>query len=326
MDNRFDKVIDIINKGSRFLVISHVNPEGDAVGSAIAMGLGLKKLGKYSKVFFNDNIPNVLKFLPGAEDIAHNIDSNEIYDAAIVVDCGQLNRVGNNFKTIQQKCKIINIDHHITNDMFGNINVVIPDASSTGEVVYDLLTLMDVPITKDIAVNLYTSILSDTGSFRYSSTTPHALAVASELLKAGVDPWNISQRLYESHPVKRFKLLGKVLNTLEVTEDGQIAVLVVTLDMLKDAGADKDITEGFVNFARAVEGVEVGILFRESKPGEYKMSFRSRGNINVAEIGGIFGGGGHKNAAGCNITGTLEEVKEKILSAAIEKIRNIQGV
>ena len=179
---------------------------------------------------------------------------------------------------------------------------------------------MDVRIIKDIAVNIYTSILSDTGSFRYSSTTPHALEAAAEMIKAGADPWDISQRIYESYPAKRYKLLSMVLNTLEVTRDGKIAVLVVTRDMLKRADADKELADGFVNFARAVDGVEVGILFRESKPGEYKVSFRSRGNIDVAEIGSMFGGGGHKNAAGCNLQGTLEEIKEKILSAAAEKI------
>ncbi|MBI5683144.1 MAG: bifunctional oligoribonuclease/PAP phosphatase NrnA [Deltaproteobacteria bacterium] len=320
MDNYFNKVIDEINKGERFLVASHINPEGDAVGSALAMALGLKKLGKYSKVFFHDNVPHTFKFLDGAMDVVHKVGDDEIFDAAIVVDCGQLDRLGDNFETIKNKGKIINIDHHITNNLFGDINFVIPEASSTGEIVYDLLNAMDVKITKDIAVNIYTSVLTDTGSFRYSSTTPHALVVAAEMIKAGVDPWDISQRIYESYPAKRFKLLGMVLDTLEVSEHGKIAVLVVTQDMLKRADADKELTEGFVNFARAIDGVEVGILFRESKSGEYKMSFRSRGNIDVAEIGSMFGGGGHKNAAGCNLQGTLEEVKEKILSATIEKI------
>lgn len=302
------------------MVASHISPEGDAVGSALAMGLGLRELGKYSKVFFHDNIPQVLQFLAGAKDVVHKVGDDEIFDAVIVVDCGQLDRLGDNFKAIKNKGKIINIDHHITNDNFGDINVVVHEASAAGEIVYDLLTAMDVRITKDIAQNIYTSILSDTGSFRYSCTTAHALMAAGEMLKAGVDPWDISQRVYESYPAKRFKLLGMVLNTLDVSEDGKIATLVVTLDMLKKADADKDLTDGFVNFARAIDGVEVGILFREAKQGEYKMSFRSRGNIDVAEIGGLFGGGGHKNAAGCNVKGTLDEVKDKILSATMEKI------
>ena len=133
MDNRFDKVIDEINKGKRFLVASHVNPEGDAVGSALAIGLGLKELGKYSKVFFHDNVPNVFKFLSGAMDVVHKVDDDEIFDAAIVVDCGQLDRLGDNFKTIKNKGTVINIDHHITNDLFGDINVVIPGASAAAK-------------------------------------------------------------------------------------------------------------------------------------------------------------------------------------------------
>lgn len=319
MDNRFDKVIDEIRRNKNFLVSSHVNPEGDAVGSALAMGLGLKELGKNAKVFLHDNVPEVFKFLPGAGDVVHDIGGDEIFDVAIVVDCGQIDRLGENFKKAKNHGKIINIDHHATNDAFGDINVITPDASAAGEMVYDLLKAMDVKITNDIAVNIYAAVMTDTGSFRYSSTTPHSLEVAAEMIRAGVNPWDISQRVYESYPAKRFKLLGMVLNTLELTQDNKIATLVVTLDMLKKADADKEIADGFVNYARGISGVEVGILFRESKPGDYKISFRSRGNVDVAEVGLVFGGGGHKNAAGCNVKGTLEEVKRKVMEATIEK-------
>lgn len=153
MDNRFDKVIDEIKKGKNFLVVSHVNPEGDAVGSALAMGLGLKELGKSSKVFLHDNVPEVFNFLPGAGDIVHDIDNGEAFDVTIVVDCGQMDRLGENFKKVKNHGKIINIDHHITNDAFGHINIITPDASAAGEMIFDLLKAMDVRITKDIAAS-----------------------------------------------------------------------------------------------------------------------------------------------------------------------------
>ena len=323
MDNRFDKVVEEIMRGKNFLVVSHVSPEGDAVGSALAMGLGLKEFGKDATVFLHDNVPDVFMFLPGADNVVHNIDGNAAFDATIVVDCGQIDRLGDNFKKIKNCGRIINIVHHITNDSFGDINIITPDASAAGEMVFDLLNAMQVKITKEIAINIYTAVMTDTGSFRYSGTTPHSLEIAAQMIRAGVDPWDISQRVYESYPAKRFKLLGMVLNTLEVIENGKIATLIVTLDMLKNADTDKDVADGFVNYARSISGVEVGILFREVWSGEYKVSFRSRGNVDVSEVGVMFGGGGHKNAAGCSVKGTIEEAKNKIIAAAAKKVKGI---
>lgn len=313
MDRRFDQIIGEIKKGKTFLVSSHVNPEGDAVGSSLALALGMRQLGKDVTVYLPDRVPEIFRFLPSADKVVSRLDGT--YDATFVVDCGQMDRLGREFNNIDEKGKIINIDHHPTNNGFGDINILEPGASATGEIVFDLLKAIPVVITIDMATNIYTAILTDTGSFRYSSATPRAFQIAGELVAKGVDPWGIAQRVYESYPAKRFRLLGEVLETLEVTSSRKVASLIVTQEMLDKTGADKELTDGFVNFARAVEGVEVAVLFRESGPGVCKVSFRSRGRCDVSQIAEVFGGGGHRNAAGCEIKGPLEEVKAKVLKA-----------
>ena len=320
MTQKYKQVIEEIKKGKTFLVSSHVNPEGDAVGSLLSLALGLKEFKKDVTAYLYDPVPKVFTFLPFADKVINKIDENKIYDAVLVVDCGQKDRLGEDFSKIKNKGKLINIDHHATNDCFGDINVIDADACAAGEMVYDLLKEIPVAITRDIATSIYTSIVTDTGSFRYSSTTPKVFNIAGEMLKLGVDPWDISQRVYESNPLSKLKLLASVLNTLEVTDGGKVASLVVTLDMLNKANATKELADGFVNYARTVEGVEVGVLFREAKPGEYKISFRSKGRIDVAEISQGFGGGGHINAAGCNIKGNLKDIKEKVIQATAKKI------
>ncbi|MBI3752760.1 MAG: bifunctional oligoribonuclease/PAP phosphatase NrnA [Deltaproteobacteria bacterium] len=326
MTQKYKQVINEIRHGNSFLVASHVNPEGDAVGSLLSLTLGLKGLQKDVTAYLYDPVPKTFKFLPFADKVVNKIDENKIYDAVLVVDCGQKDRLGEDFGKIKNRGKLINIDHHATNDRFGDINVIDADACASGEMVYDLLKEMPVSITRDMAINIYTSILTDTGSFRYSCATPKAFGIAGEMLKLGANPWDISQRVYESNPVNKLKLLASVLDTLELTNDGKVASLVVTLDMLNKANATKEEADGFVNYARTIEGVEVGVLLREAKPGEYKISFRSRGRIDVAEISQEFGGGGHMNAAGCNIKGNLKDIKEKVISATEKRIHGTVSI
>ena len=319
-EQTFDAVIKEINNGVRFLVASHVNPEGDAVGSTLALALGLKELKKDVTAYLYDPVPAAFKFLPFADKVVSKAPEDKIYDAIFVVDCGQDDRIGEDFSRIKNRGKLINIDHHATNTRFGDINIINPDASAAGEMIYDLLNAISVAITPEIATNIYTSILTDTGSFRYSSATPRAFTVSAEMVRLGAEPWEISQRVYESQPANKLKLLASVLNTLEVSSDGKIATLFVTLDMLNKAKAAKEVVDGFVNYSRPIEGVEIGILFRESKPGEYKLSFRSRGRIDVAQIAQGFGGGGHMNAAGCNVKGDLKDVMEQVVNTVEKRI------
>lgn len=321
MDERFDKVVEEINRGRKFLVVSHVNPEGDAVGSLLGAALALRELGKDVTAYLEDPIPKVFTFLPGAETVVHSLDGYGPFDATIAVDCGQKERLGKGFVELPEPGTIINIDHHATNDRFGDINVVEADASAAGELVYDMCKAAGVKITPGIATNLYVAIHTDTGSFRYSSSTAESFVKAGELVRLGADPWEISKRVYENYPARKFQLLGMVLCTLDVFDinmggdDRRVATLTVTQDMFHKTGADKDLSDGFVNYARGIEGVEVGVLFRETGPGNYKVSLRAKGDVDVSRVAGVFGGGGHKNAAGFNLEGGLEEVKKKVIDA-----------
>ncbi len=328
MDSRFDEIIEKVKKGKRFLVVSHVNPEGDAVGSLIGMALALKGMGKDVTAYLEDPVPENFSFLPGADTVTHSLAGAGGFDVTFAVDCGQKDRLGKGFIALKEPGIIINIDHHITNDLFGGINVIAPEASSAGEVVYDLCKAAGIKVTKDIAVNLYVAILTDTGSFRYSCSTPEAFIKAGELVRLGADPWDVSTRIYENYPAKKYKLLGMVLSTLEVVKvgaggpDDSIAMVTVTQEMFKKSGADKDHADGFVNYARGIQGVAVGVLFRETGPNEYKVSMRSKGSVDVSAIALSFGGGGHANAAGCSIKGTLEEVRAKISDTIRVKVRS----
>lgn len=303
-----------IEQSYSFIVASHVDPEGDAIGSSLALYYALKGLGKKVCVYNESGVPRILKFLPGAELIVRELESVNEYDAIFVVDCGDIDRLGK-LKNKLEKLKIINIDHHSTNDSFGHLNFVDRNAAAAGEVVYDLLRKLGVVFTREIATNLYTALVVDTGSFRYASTTPRSFKIAAELLTMGVDPWEVAKNIYENFPYERMKLLGDALQTMELVKNGLYAFIVVTREMLSKYNATEDLTEGFVNFGRAVEGVEVSILFKETGEDQYKLSFRSKGDINVAMIAQSLGGGGHKNAAGCKLRGSLTEVKQKVISA-----------
>ncbi len=324
MDKRFDDVVKEIKAGKKFLTVSHVSPEGDAAGSLLGITLALRSLGKDVTAYLEDPVPDIFGFLPGADTIVHDLKGAGPFDATFAVDCGQKDRLGKGFLELKDPGRIINIDHHATNDRFGDINVVEPEASAAGELVYDLLKAASIKITPDIATNLYVAIHTDTGSFRYSSSTAGSFIKAGELVKAGVQPWEISRRVYENYPPRRYKLLGLVLSTLDIIvgggKDSSIATLVVTLDMFRKTDSEKDLADGFVNYARGIEGVGVGILFREAGLNEYKVSMRSKGDVDVAEVAMNFGGGGHRNAAGCTLKGSLEEVKAKVINAIKEKI------
>jgi phosphoesterase RecJ-like protein len=323
MDKRFDTAIEKIKEYKRFMVVTHVNPEGDALGSLFGLALALKGLGKEVVSYLEDPVPAPFGFLSGAGEVVHSLENEAPFDATYAVDCGQLERLGKGFLAFNGWGTLINVDHHVSNDNFGDINIVIPEASAAAEIVFDLCKAAGVDITPDIATNLYVGIHTDTGSFRYSSATPESLEKAGELVRLGADPRDVAVRVYENYPAKKFKLLGMVLNTLEVVGDGldgKIATVVVSRDMMNSVGADKADADGFVNYARAIEGVKAGVLLRESSPGDYKISLRSKGDIDVSTVAQGFGGGGHVHAAGCNIKGSLKEVKKKVVDALREKI------
>ncbi len=323
MADRFGKAIEKIREGGRFLVVTHVNPEGDALGSLFGLALALKGLGKDVVAYIQQPVPDPFGFLPGAGSVVYGLEDEAPFDSTFAVDCGQVERTGKKLVGFQSGGTLINIDHHVSNSFFGDINIVVPEACAAGEIVFDLCMAAGMEITPDIATNLYVAIHTDTGSFRYSSSTPESLAKAGELLRLGADARDVAVRVYESSPARKFKLLAKVLDTLDVDAnglEGKVAMVEVSLDMMKKTGANNADADGFVNYARAIEGVEVGVLLRECGPGNYKISFRSKGDIDVSEVAQCFGGGGHVNAAGCNIQGAIEDVKKKIIDALREKL------
>ncbi len=320
-DGKVPEIVAALRAGRRFLVASHVTPEGDTIGSQLALCLALQDMGKSVVAYNQDPIPRNIRFLPYAENIVNQIDPEATFDAAIVVDSADLSRVGPAFGAVLPRCgTLINVDHHKTNTGFGDLCFNDPNASATGEVVYRLLKAIPVTITHEIAVNLYVTILTDTGSFHYTNSTPEAFRIAGELVSLGVRPWSVAEKIYESNPAARLRLLARVLDTLEVPPPGTIASITVTRAALEAAGCTADLTDGFINFPRSIEGVEVAIMYREEGPGLYKVSFRSRGNVDVAAIASQFGGGGHRNAAGCVVAGSLAEVKAKVQAVAAARI------
>jgi phosphoesterase RecJ-like protein len=307
------RIAEEVRNGQRFFIASHENPEGDALGSILALGLALREMGKEVLVFNQDPIPEMLSFLPGAETIIHQAPADGNFDVAFALDCGDPQRLGEEFTKVRKIGKMINMDHHISNRLFGDINFVDPAASSTAEMVFDLLRIMPVAISPAVAENIYVGILTDTGSFRYSNTSPKTFTAARMCLLAGVEPWKVAEKVYETQPLPRLRLLPLVLGTLEVGENGRVSSILVTKKMMEETGASAALTEDFINFPRSLKGAQVALLFREVSPDKYRVSLRSRGHVDVARIAAAFQGGGHPNAAGCAVEGTLSEVKAKIL-------------
>jgi phosphoesterase RecJ-like protein len=307
------RIADEVRTARSFLISTHQNPEGDAIGSILGLGRALKGLGKEVQILTQDPTPEMLDFLPGAEEIVHQAPVDRWFDVAFALDCGDRARLGEEVNRVKGIGKIINIDHHVSNGLYGDLNLVDPQASSTAEIIYDLLRIIPVLLTLEIAENIYTGILTDTGSFHYSNTSPKTFSVARKCLLAGVDPWKVAQRVYETQPLPRLHLLPRVLDTLEITANGKISSVFVTQQMLQETGATVALTEDFINFPRSLHGVEVALLFREINPQKYRVSLRSRGRVDVARIAGMFQGGGHPNASGCTVEGDLSQVRTKVL-------------
>ena len=310
-----------IKRFNKFLITSHINPEGDAIGSQAAMACLLRKLGKKFVMLDDSPVPKLLRFMRGTEDISKEMPHNFNYQAVIIMDSPDLARIGRVNDYIKKDSVIINIDHHISNVNFGKYNWVEPDYSSTGEMVYDLFKAFKVKIGMDEAVALYAAIMTDTGSFRYSNTSSKTHRVTAELIDIGVKPYEMHSRIYETSSIQDTNLLGEALQTMKITDDGKIAWLWVTKEMLKKTNASLEGTEGIINFGRSIGGVEIAVLFRETGTKDrVKVSFRSKGAVDVNKLAGYFGGGGHPAASGCSVLGKIEEVEKKVLEKAKEML------
>jgi len=319
-------VLRRIRGGSRFLVTTHRNPDGDALGSALALAAGLRYLKKSVTVYNQDPVPANLRFLTGSHRVTSQLDPGARFDASFIVDCAEPERVGEIFERHPGRGTLIVIDHHKKSGREGEINHIIPNAASTGTIVLNLLKRLRVPLSREIATNVYTTLVTDTGNFRYSNTDPSVFRLAKELTEKGVSPWKVSREIYENYPASRIRLLAKILPTLTISSDQRYASIVITQSALKECGATSDLTDEFINYPRSINTVEVAIQFRETPEGEWKASFRSKEKVDVAELASRFGGGGHARAAGCTFKGTpFEEVRKQILAAVEESLLETSG-
>ena len=295
-------------------VISHVSPEADTLGSALAAYLILRGVGKEVALFNADPIPQRYLFLPGAKEIVRCDRIPRPFEIYLVVDSSDRERAGGLLQGLPPWSLVINIDHHQSNERFGGLNWIEEAASSTGEMVFRLFKEMGVPISPGAATNLYAAILTDTGSFRFSNTTPSALRAAAELIELGADAVEVANQLYDQQDLRSLRLLGKVLSEMAVSENGAVAYIVIRRADLEAAGVGIEETEGFINYPRSLKGVRVALAFKEMAEDVVKVGLRSKGPVDVAQIASVFQGGGHKNAAGCLLSGDLEQVKERVLA------------
>jgi len=304
----------LIDAAESFLVVPHLHPDGDALGSALALALTLCQLGKPTvDVVCHDPVPEIYRFLPASEWVRTELEARTTYDVAIVCDMSQLSRTGCHEPLVRSARKILQIDHHVPQEPFADVRLVDTSASATAEVAYRLLRAMRHPLTPDIATCLMTGIVTDTFSFKFPNTTPRTLRIASHLQAAGADISAINEQVFETRSFSSVKLLGLALATLQRTPDGSIAWGAISRKMFEEAGATDEETEGIVNFVRSIRGVRVAMLLRETPHHKVRVSLRSRGTINVAEIASRFGGGGHENAAGCTLEMSLSEAERTLV-------------
>lgn len=309
------KIRELIDRHHTFLITAHERPDGDALGSELAVYALLKGLGKEAVVYNQDQTPENYRFLPGSDRIVHELPPLGPFEVAFILDCSELTRVGGESGRIGTVPTLINIDHHVSNEGFCEVRLADPQASSTGELVFRLVRGLGLNISREIAACLYTALLTDTGGFRHGNTRKATLLAAADLVEAGAEPQWISENVYEADSPVRLRLLAAVLPTLALEEGGRVGSLVVTQKALADAGALPEHTEGFVDLPRSIRGVEIAILYSELPDGRYKLSLRSKGNVNVERVARIFGGGGHPNAAGCRMEGELSEIRRRVIEA-----------
>lgn len=311
-----------IESAASVLVVSHLDPDGDALGTQLAFGQYLRDCGKKVYLLRDSAIPDKYQFLPGIDQIvtADSVSGKVHIDTAVVLECPSPERMGTARKFLTESVTVVNIDHHRDSEEFGAVNWIDVTASSVGEMVADYFAEVGYRPSREIATQLYTAILTDTGRFRYQSTSSHTLRVAADLIECGADPRSICDQVYFSLRPTTIKLIGKVLNHVEFHEFGRICLLSLTRDMFAAAGAEEYESDGIVDYTMFNRGVIVGVLLKETANGTIKLSLRSSDGVNVAAIAAEFGGGGHFNAAGCTVTGTITQVRSTILTRLSEAL------
>lgn len=310
------KLTSLIKKSKNILLLAHISPDGDTLGSMLALKSMLKQIDNVEKIdaLITGKVPEIYRFLPGSDSIKNPNDSElyKSYDLAITLDCASIDRLGENIDIFRNAKTTANIDHHISNSGFADINIIIPDAAACGQVLFELIEPLDITITKDIANCLYTSILTDTGGFKFENTKAKTFSVCAELIKNGADSAHIYKECYESKPYEMVMLHANIISQAIMTDDKKIVYASISRKMLQQLNSSDDYVDGIAEALRQINSVDVAIVFKETVKGNTKLSFRSN-RVNVCDIAKYFGGGGHKLAAGCTINKNIKDSIEDVL-------------
>jgi len=307
-------IVHAIRSRQRFVLSSHSRPDGDSIGSQLAMVYALRALGKEAIAINADAAPPPLMQFPGVPEIRIAPAVEGEFDAAIIMECSDLARTG---VSGLDRSFVINIDHHPGNTGFGQLMWFDSSAAACGEMVFDVVKALGVPLSREIATHVYLAILTDTGSVPYSSISPRTFEICRETLEAGVDPVLVARNVYDSNSMGRLKLFGAVLSAMQIDGTGRIAIVYLDHDMAREAGGTYEDTEGLINLPLTVKEIEAVVFFKQTEGEQYRVSLRSKGDIDVGGVAKTFGGGGHKNAAGCTVSGAIDAL-QKLFIAKIE--------
>lgn len=319
MTNPPAELIDVIRRGQRFVVASHSRPDGDAIGSAMAIALAVRALGKHA-IVVSDGVPPVfLQPFPGVDAIQVTAEVTETFDAALIMECSDLARTG---VRGLEKSPVMNIDHHPGNKVYGAINWIDESAAACGEMAFTLIEALGVPISKDIATHVYLAILTDTGSFHFSHLSPRTYEIARRSVEAGANPQWIATTHYDSNSLARVRIFGAVMNAMAIVDNGRVALLSISRKVMADLGGTNDDLEGLINFPLTVKDIEAVAFFKEVGDGDWRVSMRSKGNVNTGAIARQFSGGGHTNASGCSAKGELATVQKEFATLLADAVRN----
>jgi len=325
--NSLDEISKVLQKNNNILITSHVNLDGDGIGSELALYFILKKLKKNPIILNQSKLPKIYDFLPGSNKVQYlednYIDTKSI-DVGIVLDCSNVKRIGKTYEIFKNIKTVINIDHHMSNEKFGDLNYVDSSVSSVGEIIYELSRSINIDLLdEDISTCLFTAIITDTGSFRYSNVSSKTFKIASDLTSRGIMPHLIADNIYNRNTYSGLKLLGEALSTLETDDSNYVSWMNITRKMLNNTKARDEEIEGIIDVATTLDNTEITVLFKETKDNKIKISFRSKGNFDVNKFAGKFKGGGHPNAAGCLCSGKMYKIKEKIISELLNDIKKL---
>jgi len=313
------RVADEIRGRQRFVIASHLRPDGDAIGSQLAMAFALRALGKDVRIVNHDPAPPQFLVFPGVSDIEIAAQVDGPLDAVIVMESGALTRTG---VAGLERGYVVNIDHHVGNTMYGAINWFDVSAAACGEMVFDLVRALGLPISRDIATHIYIAILTDTGSFHFSHMTPRTFEICRQCMEAGIDPSAIARAIYDNNSLAQLKLHGAILNRMELDPSGRLATIVVDQKLAQECGATYDDTEGLINLPLTVKDIQAVVFLKEVALDDWRVSMRSKGDVDINAVAREFGGGGHKNASGCSATGRLSDLKELFQRKILEQVQS----